>query len=147
MDIDIKLRSCKGSCQGYSEYQVDKESYVALDKQVRNVGTLQQQLHRALIICLKWVKEKTKLSHLHPFKHQLGQVWFDVVRKLCLKHCCQFKIFTKFSQLQWTNRNAQGGVLIPCLVPGTICSKRLKHWLNSRKSKDIFAVYFESNLN
>lgn len=36
MDIDIKLRACKGSCQRYSEYQVDQESYVALDKQVRD---------------------------------------------------------------------------------------------------------------
>lgn len=35
VDIDIKLRSCKGSCAGYSEYQVDKESYVTLNKQVR----------------------------------------------------------------------------------------------------------------
>lgn len=34
VDIDIKLRSCKGSCERYSEYQVDQESYVALDKQV-----------------------------------------------------------------------------------------------------------------
>lgn len=33
-DIDIKLRSCKGSCGGHTEYQVDKESYVALEKQV-----------------------------------------------------------------------------------------------------------------
>uniref|UniRef100_UPI0014469677 fibrinogen alpha chain-like n=1 Tax=Epinephelus lanceolatus TaxID=310571 RepID=UPI0014469677 len=34
VDIDIKLRSCKGSCQSYSEYNVDKDSYVELDKQV-----------------------------------------------------------------------------------------------------------------
>ncbi|XP_028998792.1 fibrinogen alpha chain-like [Betta splendens] len=34
VDIDIKLRSCKGSCVRYSEYQVDKESYVNLDKQI-----------------------------------------------------------------------------------------------------------------
>nr|XP_015801603.2 fibrinogen alpha chain [Nothobranchius furzeri] len=37
VDIDIKLRSCKGSCGGYSEYQVDKESYVNLDKQMRQL--------------------------------------------------------------------------------------------------------------
>ena len=35
VDLDIKLRSCKGSCSGYSEHQVDKEGYVELDKQVR----------------------------------------------------------------------------------------------------------------
>ena len=39
VDIDIKLRSCKGSCQGYSEYQVDKESYVALDKQITQLNS------------------------------------------------------------------------------------------------------------
>ncbi|MEQ2209604.1 hypothetical protein XENOCAPTIV_001367 [Xenoophorus captivus] len=35
VDIDMKLRSCKGSCSGYTEYQVDRESYVALGKQVK----------------------------------------------------------------------------------------------------------------
>lgn len=39
VDIDIKLRSCKGSCGGYSEYQVDTESYVTLNKQVRIQAT------------------------------------------------------------------------------------------------------------
>ncbi|XP_034021068.1 fibrinogen alpha chain [Thalassophryne amazonica] len=34
VDIDIKLRACKGSCKVYSEFQVDMESYVVLDKQV-----------------------------------------------------------------------------------------------------------------
>nr|XP_024000882.1 fibrinogen alpha chain-like [Salvelinus alpinus] len=34
VDIDIKLRTCKGSCKGYVEFSVDKESYVALDKQM-----------------------------------------------------------------------------------------------------------------
>uniref|UniRef100_A0A669CDX2 C2H2-type domain-containing protein n=1 Tax=Oreochromis niloticus TaxID=8128 RepID=A0A669CDX2_ORENI len=39
VDIDIKLRSCKGSCAGYSEYQVDKESYVTLSKQVQQLDS------------------------------------------------------------------------------------------------------------
>ncbi|XP_053199612.1 fibrinogen alpha chain [Scomber japonicus] len=34
VDIDIKLRSCKGSCKSYAEYEVDRESYVELNKQV-----------------------------------------------------------------------------------------------------------------
>uniref|UniRef100_A0A4W5K227 Fibrinogen alpha chain n=1 Tax=Hucho hucho TaxID=62062 RepID=A0A4W5K227_9TELE len=34
VDIDIKLRTCKGSCKGYAEFSVDKESYMALDKQM-----------------------------------------------------------------------------------------------------------------
>nr|XP_020477878.1 fibrinogen alpha chain [Monopterus albus] len=39
VDIDIKLRSCKGSCQRYSEYRVDQESYVALDKQINQLDS------------------------------------------------------------------------------------------------------------
>lgn len=39
VDIDMKLRSCKGSCASYSEYQVDTESYVTLTKQVRIQAT------------------------------------------------------------------------------------------------------------
>ncbi|XP_033970213.1 fibrinogen alpha chain [Trematomus bernacchii] len=34
IDIDIKLRSCKGSCQTYAKYDVDQDSYVTLQKQV-----------------------------------------------------------------------------------------------------------------
>lgn len=34
VDIDMKLRSCKGSCATYHEYQVDQQSYVTLEKQV-----------------------------------------------------------------------------------------------------------------
>ncbi|XP_054609345.1 fibrinogen alpha chain [Dunckerocampus dactyliophorus] len=37
VDIDIKLRSCKGSCKTYSVYQVDRDSYVTLDKQVSHL--------------------------------------------------------------------------------------------------------------
>ncbi|XP_017292488.1 fibrinogen alpha chain [Kryptolebias marmoratus] len=36
-DIDIKLRSCKGSCGGHTEYEVDRESYESLDKQVQQL--------------------------------------------------------------------------------------------------------------
>ncbi|XP_060922662.1 fibrinogen alpha chain [Limanda limanda] len=59
VDIDIKLRSCKGSCRGYSEHHVDKEGYVELDKQInqlesrsgqsiQSVGTLYVMKSRAL---------------------------------------------------------------------------------------------------
>ncbi|XP_040887567.1 fibrinogen alpha chain [Toxotes jaculatrix] len=43
VDIDIKLRSCKGSCSSYSEYQVDKESYVELDKQINQLDSQSAQ--------------------------------------------------------------------------------------------------------
>ncbi|KAK5606880.1 hypothetical protein CRENBAI_014121 [Crenichthys baileyi] len=39
VDIDIKLRSCKGSCSGYTEYQVDRESYVDLGKQLSQLDS------------------------------------------------------------------------------------------------------------
>lgn len=39
VDIDIKLRSCKGSCLDHTEYQVDKESYVSLEKQVNQLDS------------------------------------------------------------------------------------------------------------
>ncbi|XP_037614904.1 fibrinogen alpha chain-like [Sebastes umbrosus] len=39
IDIDIKLRSCKGSCESYTQYQVDQESYVALEKQVNQLDS------------------------------------------------------------------------------------------------------------
>uniref|UniRef100_A0A3P8V297 Fibrinogen alpha chain n=1 Tax=Cynoglossus semilaevis TaxID=244447 RepID=A0A3P8V297_CYNSE len=37
VDIDIKLRACKGSCSNYPEYQVDRDSYVDLEKQVNQL--------------------------------------------------------------------------------------------------------------
>ncbi|XP_077356429.1 fibrinogen alpha chain [Festucalex cinctus] len=43
VDIDIKLRSCKGSCEKYSEYQVDHDSYVVLDKQMNQLQGQQVQ--------------------------------------------------------------------------------------------------------
>ncbi|XP_077445699.1 fibrinogen alpha chain [Stigmatopora argus] len=43
VDIDIKLRSCRGSCKSYSEYQVDRDSYVHLDKQMNQLRAPQWQ--------------------------------------------------------------------------------------------------------
>uniref|UniRef100_A0A3B4VCE8 Fibrinogen alpha chain n=1 Tax=Seriola dumerili TaxID=41447 RepID=A0A3B4VCE8_SERDU len=43
VDIDIKLRSCKGSCSTYTEYQVDQESYVTLEKQVSQLDSQSPQ--------------------------------------------------------------------------------------------------------
>ncbi|KAK0132168.1 Fibrinogen alpha chain [Merluccius polli] len=34
VDIDMKLRGCKGSCKTYIEFSVDQASYVTLDKQM-----------------------------------------------------------------------------------------------------------------
>ncbi|KAA8592030.1 hypothetical protein FQN60_017404 [Etheostoma spectabile] len=53
VDIDIKLRSCKGSCQSYTVHQLDRESYVgqldALSAQsIESVGTLSVMKSRPL---------------------------------------------------------------------------------------------------
>lgn len=43
VDIDIKLRACKGSCSSYSEFSVDKEGYVSIDKQLDHLNTMRVQ--------------------------------------------------------------------------------------------------------
>ncbi|XP_037335793.2 fibrinogen alpha chain-like [Pungitius pungitius] len=43
VDIDIKLRSCKGSCQSYTTFEVDHESYVGLEKQVNQLDSQSAQ--------------------------------------------------------------------------------------------------------
>ncbi|KAG5260661.1 hypothetical protein AALO_G00295030 [Alosa alosa] len=59
VDIDMKLRSCKGSCAEYAKFTADRESYVAIDKQldqlesirvnsVESVGSLRVMKSRVL---------------------------------------------------------------------------------------------------
>ncbi|KAJ8382699.1 hypothetical protein SKAU_G00034770 [Synaphobranchus kaupii] len=43
VDIDIKLRSCKGSCSSYTDYSVDRESYITLDKQISQLDAMSMQ--------------------------------------------------------------------------------------------------------
>lgn len=43
VDIDIKLRSCKGSCASFVDLSVDKESYESLEKQLDRLGSVQAQ--------------------------------------------------------------------------------------------------------
>ncbi|KAJ8262441.1 hypothetical protein GJAV_G00166520 [Gymnothorax javanicus] len=43
VDIDIKLRSCKGSCASYTEYTVDRDSYANLDKQLSQLEAMSVQ--------------------------------------------------------------------------------------------------------
>ncbi|KAK3511098.1 hypothetical protein QTP70_030302 [Hemibagrus guttatus] len=43
VDIDIKLRSCKGSCASYVAYSLDKDSYDSLEKQLDRLDTLKVQ--------------------------------------------------------------------------------------------------------
>ncbi|XP_015226361.1 PREDICTED: fibrinogen alpha chain-like [Cyprinodon variegatus] len=43
VDIDMKLRSCKGSCAIHTNYQVDRESYVGLDKQINQLESYETQ--------------------------------------------------------------------------------------------------------
>ncbi|KAI5616130.1 fibrinogen alpha chain precursor [Silurus asotus] len=43
VDIDMKLRSCKGSCASYVDFSVEKEGFEALEKQLDRLDTLQGQ--------------------------------------------------------------------------------------------------------
>lgn len=43
VDIDIKLRSCKGSCASSVNFSVDKEGYETLEKQLDRLDTLKVQ--------------------------------------------------------------------------------------------------------
>lgn len=43
VDIDMKLRSCKGSCKTYHSYELDPEGQVALEKQMKQLDTLSGQ--------------------------------------------------------------------------------------------------------
>ncbi|XP_017313407.1 fibrinogen alpha chain [Ictalurus punctatus] len=43
VDIDIKLRSCKGSCASSVNFSVDKEGYESLEKQLDRLDTLKVQ--------------------------------------------------------------------------------------------------------
>lgn len=43
VDIDIKLRSCKGSCESYVQYNIDQNSYVELHKQVKQLDSQSAQ--------------------------------------------------------------------------------------------------------
>ncbi|XP_062373070.1 uncharacterized protein DDB_G0271670-like [Sardina pilchardus] len=40
VDIDMKLRNCKGSCAEYAEFSADRESYVAIDKQLDQLESI-----------------------------------------------------------------------------------------------------------
>ncbi|XP_061769696.1 fibrinogen alpha chain [Nerophis ophidion] len=62
VDIDIKLRSCKGSCKTYSEYQVDRDSYVTLDKQVNQLQS--QELQRVDSVRTLKVLKSTELHNI-----------------------------------------------------------------------------------
>ncbi|XP_066517701.1 fibrinogen alpha chain [Hoplias malabaricus] len=43
VDIDIKLRSCKGSCAKHTEFSVNKDGYVALEKQLDRLDSMRVQ--------------------------------------------------------------------------------------------------------
>ncbi|KAM9827534.1 fibrinogen alpha chain [Neosynchiropus ocellatus] len=48
VDIDIKLRSCKGSCRSYPHYSMEHEGYVTLDKQVDQLQSQTTQTFESL---------------------------------------------------------------------------------------------------
>ncbi|MBN3295452.1 fibrinogen alpha chain [Amia ocellicauda] len=43
VDIDIKIRACKGSCESSYQYTVDRDSYTTLEKQLSNLDSISLQ--------------------------------------------------------------------------------------------------------
>ncbi|XP_076838984.1 fibrinogen alpha chain [Brachyhypopomus gauderio] len=71
VDIDIKLRSCKGSCASYAEFSVDKEGYVALDKQMDRLDSLRVQSVET-VSSLKFMKSKPLKDVIVPSIYKSG---------------------------------------------------------------------------
>ncbi|XP_026861972.2 fibrinogen alpha chain [Electrophorus electricus] len=71
VDIDIKLRSCKGSCARYAEFSVDKESYVALDKQMDRLDSIRTQSVET-VSTLKVMKSKPLKDLILPSIYKSG---------------------------------------------------------------------------
>lgn len=67
VDIDIKIRACKGSCAKSFDYHVDKESYDNIQRQLTQASSinLQSDLSSSIIRVLKIkpMKDSTVLPH------------------------------------------------------------------------------------
>lgn len=73
MDIDIKLRSCKGSCASYTEYSVDRDSYLSLDKQLSQLEAMAVQTTES-VTTLRVMKSATVKSVTVPSVYKSGAV-------------------------------------------------------------------------
>nr|XP_023646643.1 fibrinogen alpha chain [Paramormyrops kingsleyae] len=71
VDIDIKLRSCKGSCAGYAEYRVDKESYVTLEKHLSSLEAMKLQ-NVETVSTLKLMKSRVMKDVIVPSHFKAG---------------------------------------------------------------------------
>lgn len=75
VDIAIKLRSCKGSCASYQEFSVDKESYVALEKQLDRLDPLQvQNVETVTSLKVLKIKQLKELNTDRPSIYKAGTV-------------------------------------------------------------------------
>uniref|UniRef100_A0A3B1KLT1 Fibrinogen alpha chain n=1 Tax=Astyanax mexicanus TaxID=7994 RepID=A0A3B1KLT1_ASTMX len=122
VDIDIKLRSCKGSCASYAEFSVDKESYVALDKQLDRLDTMQVQSVET-VSSLRVMKSRPMKDVVVPSIYKSGMTGTDRAEQ-------KKPLFTDVGQIQ-LSLEAEGSTaktpLIVSKVPTVCGSKRSIH--------------------
>ncbi|KAM9834434.1 fibrinogen alpha chain [Syngnathus typhle] len=83
VDIDIKLRSCKGSCEKYSEHKVDHDTYVALGKQMNQLqGQQLQSIHTVHQLGVMQSRPLEQVSWTTVFKSKTGQQPQDVFQEV-----------------------------------------------------------------
>lgn len=92
VDIDIKLRSCKGSCASYVDLSVDKESYEALEKQLDRLNPLQVQSVET-VSSLKVLKIRPLKDVEVPSKYKSGTTGIETAEQ-------RKTFFTDVNQLQ-----------------------------------------------
>ncbi|KAJ8403555.1 hypothetical protein AAFF_G00348810 [Aldrovandia affinis] len=73
VDIDMKLRTCKGSCASYTEYSVDRDTYVTLDKQVSQLEAISMQRIET-VSSLRVMKSRTMKESSVPSIYKTGAV-------------------------------------------------------------------------
>lgn len=104
MDIDIKLRSCKGSCEGYAEYSIDQSSYLELDKQVKieprtptQSPDLEFKSQTLISMAATTTTKSNCLICVHLKYQELLHVMYSHVNAMILWEIIDFHI-------QWTNK-------------------------------------------
>ncbi|TTP11306.1 Fibrinogen alpha chain [Bagarius yarrelli] len=92
VDIDIKLRSCRGSCASYINLSLEKDSNEALEKQLERLESLKVQSVET-VSSLKVLKSKVLKDVIRPSIYKSGTSGTEVAAQKKL-------LFTDVGQLQ-----------------------------------------------
>uniref|UniRef100_A0AAY4CX40 Fibrinogen C-terminal domain-containing protein n=1 Tax=Denticeps clupeoides TaxID=299321 RepID=A0AAY4CX40_9TELE len=124
VDIDIKLRACKGSCAGYAQFSVDKDSYVSMEKQMDHLEAMRFQSVET-VSSLKMMKSRPLKDVTVPSIYKSGSTGE------------QTAYFTDVGQLKLT-LEAEGSTAETAAtvgkVPGTVNSHKVKCTKSVRKT-------------